>query len=152
MFGEKEECLQSCVEFSECFACNETYEEDIQNCPCTKNCPSEYFIQLSWTRACEKCSKSLLHTILKLTLISDGCPCPAFDCSILDELSESCSDLKSNENYQICYEKEKKKLNECLDGCGDSVCQKICSLTFHGALENCPCGSNCPCKINKSYI
>ena len=99
-----------------------------------------------------KIFKNLYHIIQKLSFISKGCPCPAFDCSILDELSEACSDLKSNENYQICYEKEKKKLNECLDGCNDSVCQKICSLTFHGALENCPCGSNCPCKINISYI
>ena len=90
--------------------------------------------------------------ILKLTLISDGCPCPEFDCSILDELSESCSDLQSNENYQICYENEKRKLNECLDGCNDSICQKICSVTFHSALENCPCGSNCPCKILIIYI
>ena len=46
MFGEKEECLESCVELGECFACNETYEENIQNCPCTKNCPSEYFIKI----------------------------------------------------------------------------------------------------------
>ena len=79
-------------------------------------------------------------------VFSDGCPCMEFDCSILDELAEACSDLNSNENYQICYEKEKGKLNACLDGCDDSVCQKICSHSFHGALENCPCGAQCPCK------
>ena len=46
MFGEKEQCLESCVEFGECFACNETYDENIKNCPCTKNCPSEFSIEI----------------------------------------------------------------------------------------------------------
>ena len=41
-----------------------------------------------------------------------GCPCPDFDCSLLNELAESCLDLTENENYQFCFEEQRNLLNE----------------------------------------
>ena len=34
------ECLSNCYG-EECLACNEAYKNDVDNCPCRKNCPGE---------------------------------------------------------------------------------------------------------------
>ena len=34
------ECLNNC-NGDECLACNGAYQNDVDNCPCRKNCPGE---------------------------------------------------------------------------------------------------------------
>ena len=78
--------------------------------------------------------------------VQAGCPCPFFDCSILDELAQSCKDLTENENYQFCFEEQKKVLVECLNNCKVIDCNTDCYDSFNADLQKCPCAQECPCE------
>ena len=75
-----------------------------------------------------------------------GCPCPDFDCSLLNELAESCLDLTENENYQFCFEEQRNLLNECLNSCKVMDCNFECNEKFAVNIQKCPCGQECPCE------
>jgi len=106
------ECMSTC-EGEACRECDQNHEDDLDNCPCQKNCPS-------------------------------GCPCPNFDCDLLNELADSCLDLSSNTNYQFCYDEQKIALLECMRECKVYECNALCQETFGSELEKCPCAPKCP--------
>ena len=81
---------------------------------------------------------------------SAGCPCPDFDCDLLNELADSCLDLSTNENYQFCYQDQKRSLVACLDQCKTYECAGNCTAKFDADLEKCPCGPECPSEYKKS--
>ena len=92
--------------------------------------------------------RKLCSTLISLIMnYSAGCPCPDFDCDLLNELADSCLDLSTNENYQFCYQDQKKTLVECLDNCDVFECVRKCSETFETDVEQCPCAPKCPCKL-----
>lgn len=75
-----------------------------------------------------------------------GCPCSNFDCDLLNQKADSCLDLKSNANYQYCYEEKNEKLENCLDECKEFPCINQCHEDFRLAIDECPCAKMCQCK------
>ena len=90
-----------------------------------------------------------LFIIHFLHLISAGCPCKDFDCTLLDDFAESCKDPSNNENYQRCAQVQKDELDYCIDGCDSPICSKNCATVYSLAIDNCPCAKNCPCKFDR---
>ena len=42
MANEKQvECLSNC-DGKDCLACDQAHEDDVNNCPCQKNCPGKH--------------------------------------------------------------------------------------------------------------
>ena len=86
-----------------------------------------------------------------LNIISAGCPCKEFDCSVLDDFAESCKEPINNENYQRCAQVQKDEFDECVDNCDGPTCSEKCGTEYSLAIQNCPCAKNCPCKLH-SYL
>ena len=132
MMNEKlNTCVADCHTEEECISCYETHKQDIQNCPCGKNCQGLKNNSLFYFKY----------------FISAGCPCAEFDCSILDDFAESCNDPINNENYQSCAQVQEDDFIECVHNCDGPTCSQNCAAQYSLAIENCPCAKNCPCKF-----
>ena len=81
-----------------------------------------------------------------------GCPCPDFDCSLLNELGESCLDLTENENYQFCFEEQRNLLFKCLNNCKVMDCNIECNEKFAVDIQKCSCGQKCPCECKNNIL
>ena len=136
------ECINRC-EDEECFECDKAHVEDVNNCPCEKNCPCKSCIQNKTNNIIHFNFDINLVIILKIA----GCPCEHFDCNLLNELADSCLELSQNENFQFCYEDLKQSQVECQNKCDVYECMEKCYKEFDSSLENCPCAPKCPCKL-----
>ena len=88
----------------------------------------------------------IVHPLFIIIFKLAGCPCPNFDCDLLNELADSCLDLSTNENYQFCYHDQKQSLVECLDKCEVFGCLTECWEKFDSDVKRCPCAPGCPSK------
>ena len=108
----------------------------MDNCPCMPHCSGN--------------SDKLLCQILITKLFSAGCPCPEFNCNLLDPLAESCKDLSTNQNWVKCEEMAEHEFDRCMHQCENEACKDACMKNLDLALDNCPCGTNCKC-INYGF-
>jgi len=99
------ECLSNC-NGDDCLACNEAYKNDVDNCPCRKNCPAgcpcKSFDCDSLNEIAESCKDPALnknyqfcHDEQKTSLIQCLEKCKTFDCNLkctatFDEQLERC--------------------------------------------------------------
>ena len=103
-----------------------------------------YTTALAWSTAPVTISKLFLYFF---TITLDGCPCPAFDCNLLDQLADSCLDLSENQNWLQCKSEANSILVRCSDECADQGCSDACTDSYELSLKNCPCGTNCKGEI-----
>jgi len=124
------ECTTGCGTSVDCILqCSSDLEAEQIKCPCEEKCPRKMFCILP--------SFIFLHSV--------DCPCPEFDCGLLDSTPGACSDPESNPDAQMCYDISVEAFVQCVNNCGiNNNCISECESTLNDAVEECPCGSGCP--------
>ena len=82
-----------------------------------------------------------------------GCPCPEFDCDLLDPYAESCLDPLTNPNFLFCKNEARESAIACEEACLTPTCISDCWSGYTEDLKNCPCEETCHCKqkFEKKY-